>query len=287
MPLSLRMLTPYLCHLLKLIMKRASYIFIVCLIAGCASQQKTATVPAANTTNIGIDGKLYTSLYQQSAAEYMALCYQAYNIARLRVDTWKPVANTKPPAIITDIDETVLDNSAYDARQALQGKEYDQKTWEEWTAKAQADTVPGAPSFLKYAATKGIEIFYITNRYERERTGTLKNLQRFNLPNADDQHLVLRQTTSSKEDRRQQVLKTHNILFLLGDNLADFTFLFDKKSKEDRRAATQQLASTFGDRFIVLPNPVYGDWESALYKYNYNLSGSQKDSTVRALIKTY
>jgi 5'-nucleotidase (lipoprotein e(P4) family) len=261
--------------------------FLLVVLAACSAPQKTVITQSAPAAAVSVQGKLYTSVYQQSAAEYKALCFQAYNIARLHVDEWRP--GTKPTAIVTDIDETLLDNSPYDARQALQGKDYDQKTWEEWTAKGQADTVPGAPSFLKYAASKGIEVFYITNRYESERTGTLRNLQNYNFPNADNAHLILRQpsTSSSKEQRRQQVLQTHNILMLLGDNLADFSVLYDKKTLDERNQTTQQLASEFGNRFIVLPNPVYGDWESALYRYNYGLTPAQKDSVLKATLKTY
>jgi 5'-nucleotidase (lipoprotein e(P4) family) len=265
-------------------MNRISFIILI-VFAACSAPQKTVVSLPASSTAVNVQGKLYTSVFQQTAAEYRALCFQAYNIARLRVDAWKPT--TKPTAIVTDIDETVLDNSPYDARQALQGKDYDQKTWEEWTAKGLADTVPGAPSFLKYAALKGIEVFYITNRNESERAGTLQNLRRFNFPNADNAHLILRQTTSSKEQRRQQVLQTHDILMLLGDNLADFSALYDKKTLNERFQTTQELSAEFGDRFIVLPNPVYGDWESALYRYNYSLTPAQKDSVLKASLKTY
>jgi len=260
------------------------------LLVACSAQQKikvTQTVAPTPPSSISVQGKLYTTLYQQKAAEYRALCYQAYNIARLRVDQWKQINSTLPTAIITDIDETILDNSPNAAHQALLNKDYEQSAWEEWTAKAQADTVPGALSFLKYAASNGIEVFYITNRLEKERAGTLSNLQKFNFPNADNAHLILKQTTSSKEARRQAVMKTHSVLLLMGDNLADFSALYDKKTVDERLQATQQLAAEFGNHFIVLPNPNYGDWESALYNYNYSLIPTQKDSVIKASVKSY
>jgi len=105
------------------------YTFLLVVLAACSNQRTIAVNTAAPSSAASIQGKLYTSVFQQTAAEYKALCYQAYNIARLRVDEWKPSAG-KPTAIVTDIDETVLDNSPYDARQAMQGKDYDQKTWE-------------------------------------------------------------------------------------------------------------------------------------------------------------
>jgi len=36
-------------------------------------------------------------------------------------------------------------------------------------------------------------------------------------------------------------------------------------------------AALFGSKFIVLPNAMYGDWEGALYNYQYNLTPQQKD----------
>lgn len=267
-------------------MKKIFFISIV-LIAGCETKQLTTApvVNSASTTSIVVDGKLFASIFQQRAAEYRALCFQAFNIARLRLDNYKPTSN-RPKAIITDIDETILDNSPYEAHQVLQGKDYDPVSWKEWTDKASADTVPGAAAFLKYASLKGFTIFYITNRGENETASTIQNLQRFNLPNADNAHLLPRQGISSKEARRLSVLSTHEIVMLMGDNLADFSNLFDKKPAEERLRNTNFSAADFGNRFIVLPNPVYGDWEPALYNYN-KYTPAQKDSVLKTVLKTY
>ncbi|MFB9843416.1 5'-nucleotidase, lipoprotein e(P4) family [Mucilaginibacter ginsenosidivorans] len=232
-------------------------------------------------------GKAWAALYQQRAAEYKALCFQAYNMARTRIDEAVKKHHTRPLAVVTDIDETVLDNSPYDAARALQNLDYSTTTWKQWTAKAQCDTVPGAPSFFKYAVSKGVKVFYITNRDEDERAATLKNLQLYHLPNADDAHLLLKNGSSSKESRRQQVLKKYNIVLLCGDNLPDFDALYDNKpSEENRNATTEKLRKEFGKKYIVIPNPSYGDFEGALFKFNYNLTTAQKDSIIRALIKT-
>jgi 5'-nucleotidase (lipoprotein e(P4) family) len=239
----------------------------------------------SGSSSIPVNGKLFATVFQQKAAEYKALCLQAFNIAQLRLDQYKPTTN-KPRAIITDIDETILDNSAFEAHQTLQGKDFEPNAWYEWTDKAAADTVHGAAAFLKYAASRGVEIFYITNRDEKERASTLKNLSRFNLPNADDAHFLPKETTSSKESRRQKVSANFEIIMLLGDNLGDFSSLFDKKQLDIRSQNTNISARDFGSRFIVLPNPVYGDWESSFYKFN-KFTQKQKDSVIRADVKTY
>jgi 5'-nucleotidase (lipoprotein e(P4) family) len=187
---------------------------------------------------------------------------------------------------VTDIDETLLDNSPFDAMRAVNNAEFDLKGWKTWTAKGIADTVPGAPAFFKYAASKGVTIFYITNRDEDERAGTIKNLQLYALPNTDDAHVLLRQGSSSKESRRQTILKTHNIVLLCGDNLPDFDMLYDNHPAEpNRQAVTEQLRQEFGSRYIIIPNPSYGDFEGAFYNNNYKLSPMQKDSIIKAKLK--
>jgi 5'-nucleotidase (lipoprotein e(P4) family) len=262
--------------------------FIVSLFAAsCTIAPRVTVSDTGNASSVVTDGKIYTTAYQQRAAEYRALCFQAFNIAHQRADEIVLTKTEKPKVIITDIDETVLDNSPYEAHQTLRGKGYESDSWYEWSGMLKADTVPGALSFLKYASSKGIEIFYVTNRAERERSFTLKNLQKFNFPNADSAHLFPLQNTSSKEVRRQNIAANHTIVMLMGDNLGDFSFLFDKKNSDERNQNVNELASEFGNRFIVLPNPVYGDWESSLYNYDYSLTSSQRDSIMKASLYSY
>jgi 5'-nucleotidase (lipoprotein e(P4) family) len=232
-------------------------------------------------------GPAFAALWQQRAAEYKALCFQAYNIARMRLNEDLQQTADKPMAIVTDIDETVLDNSPYTVHTALKGEGYNDKSWMEWTGKAIADTVPGALSFLQYAAEKGVHVYYITNRSEAERTATLQNLQRWHFPDADNDHLILKTTTSSKEARRLQVAQTHKIILLMGDNLSDFAAIFDKQPLEQREQVTKQSAAEFGNRFIVLPNPMYGDWLPAMFQYNYKQSTQQIDSALTKQLKDY
>jgi 5'-nucleotidase (lipoprotein e(P4) family) len=250
------------------------------LLAACSAPKKTENTSIAN------NGKVWASLWQQRSAEYRALCFQAYNIAKLRLDEALKNPGSKPLAVVTDIDETLLDNSPYDAMRAAKNQEYSLETWKAWTAKAVADTVPGAPAFFKYAASMGVAVFYVTNRDEDERAGTVKNLQLYGLPNTDDVHVLLRQKSSSKETRRQQILSTYNIVLLCGDNLPDFDMLYDNKpAEQNRQTVTEQLKKDFGSKYIVIPNPSYGDFEGALLNYNYKLTGAQKDSIIRAKVK--
>ena len=266
-------------------MKKILFAFVL-LSASCTTS-RTTTVTNLNSPNTVIDGKIFATAYQQRSAEYRALCYQAFNIARFRIDQFNMQSSSLPKAIMTDIDETVLNNSPYEAHQLLKGKDYEDASWVEWTSKGIADTLPGAINFLQYAASLGIEIFYVTNRGEKERSGTLNNLKKFNFPNADNEHLLLKGNVSSKEERKKTIAQTHEIVMLMGDNMNDFSFLFEKKSPADRTKVADNFATDFGNRFIVLPNPVYGDWESSLYHFNYKLNPAQKDSAIRVSLDTY
>lgn len=258
-------------------------VLIAGLFASSCSTQKQASINASSS--LVSNGKLWSSLFQQRAAEYKALCFQAYNIARLRLDQRLQDAPLRPLAIVTDIDETVLDNSPNAVHQALQGKDYEPQAWYSWTSKASADTLAGSASFFKYAASRGVEVFYITNRDEKERESTLANLRKFNFPFTDNHHLLLKETSSSKESRRVQVLKSHEIVLLLGDNLSDFSELFDKLSENNREDITRQQSGNFGNKFIVLPNATYGDWENAIFKYNYRLTPAEKENIIRKILK--
>ena len=205
-------------------------------------------------------------LWQQTSGEYRALCFQAYNFARLSLKEalWADTS-AKPNCIVVDIDETVLDNSAFQGHEIKKGLSYSPADWTEWTNLAQADTVPGALAFLKFAASKNIEVFYLSNRDEKDYGATLKNLQAFGFPYANDAHLLVAKGTSNKEPRRQKIAETHDILLLCGDNLSDFTNVFYREGKNTFEQVNENH-HLFGVKYIVLPNPMYGDWEKPLYK---------------------
>ena len=267
-------------------MKKFVFAFVL-LTASCVAPRVSITNMNSNSSNAVIDGKIYATAYQQRSAEYRALCYQAFNIARLRIDQFNRERSPKPKAIMTDVDETILNNSPYEAHQLLQGKDFDNTTWEQWTSKGIADTMPGALHFLQYASAAGIEIFYVSNRGENERVGTLANLKKFNFPNADNEHILLKGKSSSKDDRKSSIAETHTIVLFMGDNMNDFSSLFEKKNPDDRVKVADNFSSEFGNRFIVLPNVEYGDWEFSLYHFNYGLTPAQKDSVLRASLYSY
>ena len=92
--------------------------------------------------------------------------------------------SAKPVAVIVDADETVIDNSAYEALLIGQNFGYSSKTWNPWMQSAQATAMPGALEFLKYAQSRNVGIFYVTNRKMVGYEGTGKNLKALGFPNA-------------------------------------------------------------------------------------------------------
>ena len=230
---------------------------------------------------------LAATLYHQRAAEMKALYYQAYNIARCRLDEkLKETENPASLAIVLDIDETVLDNSPYEAKTILENISYPEG-WDEWMDLANADALPGAVDFLSYADKKGVGIFYITNRKEKYRGQTMQNLLEKGFPQAINGHLLLRTEGSGKGKRRNLVSENHEIFLLLGDNLSDFDMIFDKKSSGEREAAVKKLRDEFGKKFIILPNAMYGDWLSAIYNHDHSLDNQQKSEKYKQNLKGF
>lgn len=250
-------------------MKNIFLSFIPVLLLPIALSAQTETDAAA--------AKDYTIAvaWQQRSGEYRALSFQAYNFAHLSLGYRLQQADKgKSNCVIVDIDETVLDNSAFQGKEIQKGVSYTAKDWAGWTAKGIADTVPGALNFLKYAASQKVETFYVTNRDQSDYKGTLANLQRLGFPYADETHLIVKAGTSDKEPRRKQILEKYNILLLCGDNLSDFSNVFYREGRNTAEEVNR-LQKEFGTHFIVLPNPMYGDWEKQLYKGEH-LTESEK-----------
>jgi 5'-nucleotidase (lipoprotein e(P4) family) len=228
------------------------------------------------------------TLYQQTSGEARALEYQTYMLARMLLD--RDLHNRRSKmrrAIIVDVDETILDNSRYQGMLIKRGVTYPEG-WTDWCNRAEATSIPGALEFLKYAHSRGVRVFYITNRKIAEKDGTARNLKNLGFPEVNDETLLVRTDTATdtKEPRRKSVAARYHIVLLMGDNLNDFSDVFEKsKTVATRLEATEKNRSQFGTHFIVLPNAMYGDWENAVYDYNFKLSSAEKQAKRRALLK--
>lgn len=230
------------------------------------------------------------TLWMQRSVEYRIAAEQVYRLATERlpsavassgsaaleqIDVPQATVATLPTAIVVDLDETVLDNSFYQARRAIAGAEYDEPSWQAWMSEASAPAVPGAVEFLREASRAGHRIFYLTNRLCQPsptlpddpcpaKRWTQKNLQALGLPNADeDSALIVRGErpewqSSDKAARRSWIAARYRIVALVGDDLRDFV---DRRTYAARESELRKL---FGSRWFLLPNPMYGSWERAL-----------------------
>ena len=235
------------------------------------------------------DYKIQAQVWTQNSAEYRALCYQAFNAAKMNLDAlfFFEKEYDKPLAIIADVDETVLDNSPYDGKLILNNTTYNRESWVEWGNLEIAKAIPGSLEFLIYASEKNVEIFYISNRYSEQLDATVNNLKKLGFPDAKESNVLLRGDTRSKSERRKSVSDNYEVIMLIGDNLSDFNDEFEKKISQERTNYTDELSNDFGTRLIVLPNPNYGDWESNGIYEGMNYNNLQKDSARKAKIKSY
>lgn len=231
-------------------------------------------------------------LWTQASGEWRALAYQAFALARMLLDRDLRMnrRSRMRRAVVVDVDETVLDNSRYQATLVRDRQNHESKRWTGWVNRVEATAIPGAVEFLRYAAARGVRVFYVTNRKLVEKEGTTANLKKLGFPDVSEQTVLVRTdpNSPSKEPRRRAVIAKHRIVLLMGDNLNDFAEVFENsKTVEERLAATEQNKEQFGTRFIVLPNAMYGDWESAIYDYNFKLTEEEKAAKRRRYLKTY
>ena len=224
-------------------------------------------------------------LYAQSSAEYEASNIQTYVNAKSALDralndvTWtaaieqKDNFENKPPAIILDIDETVLNNVPFQARSIIDGQSYP-TGWLDWMLEESSDAVAGVSDFLEYSQSKGVKIFYVTNRIAVAEDATRNNLKKLGLPLDTDRDVLLMKNengwTSDKVSRRKLVAKDFRILLLIGDQLGDFLPLDETTLQLDAR---KELADTYkhmwGSKWFMITNPMYGRWEASIYNNEY------------------
>ena len=238
-------------------------------------------VTATQDIDIKKDPRFQSIVWTQNSAEYKILALQAYDRAATQLKasladkTWSAdevqlAANDfaeKKPAIILDVDETVLDNSAYNARNVADGKSYSLPSWNAWTNEGKATEIPGSMAFIKLAQDQGVEVFYVTNRRDVVKEATLKNLKELGYP-VDNDHLLTRNDEDGREgdklSRRAMVAKEHRIVLLIGDNMADLCSGMDGREQNARNETALAKQKKLSRGWILLPNPVYGGWERAL-----------------------
>ncbi len=231
------------------------------------------------------ESNLQANLYMQNSAEYRAVCLQTYSwaeaILRLKLHAAKAAMerdhSNKPLAIVMDLDETVVDNSSFESYLDRESKPYVEADWQRHEQNpSDLKLVPGAKAFIDAANALGVKAVYISNRWAKNQAFTVEGLK-LNGINVDgiEHRMLLREDgqSSDKTERRQLAEKLYNVLMYFGDNLRDFSEEFAaptvapndypalQKAVEARKAQVDKRADKWGGDWIVLPNPVYGEFD--------------------------
>jgi 5'-nucleotidase (lipoprotein e(P4) family) len=264
-------------------MKRISLFLIVLLTIGCNQNSHKDY----NHNNLDQEHLVTATLWYQHSPEAKSLYYQGFNVAKERVLEFKNKPGEKPKAIVVDLDETMIDNSPFQGRVIETGVGYSPEIWAKWTDRAMAKALPGAVEFTHFCDSVGVEIFYLSNRTTKELESTMQNLNSLGFSFVKPENMVLKDSISGKEPRRKSVAKKYDIILLLGDNLNDFSDVFESRGDDWGLSIVDKYKEEFGRRFIVFPNPMYGEWEKNIFDHEKNLNNQTKFKKRREKIISY
>lgn len=234
---------------------------LTCLSVGMLAQAGSAQEASANECSVA---EFAMGLrYQQQSAEVRALQRQAYNVATQKLA--EAVENAEDPsklAVVSDLDETVIDNSALLARDLANCHTYDAwDTWLPWERDGKPTLIPGAKEFLTYADELGVSIRYISDRSDEQKSYTMDTLNELGLPQISPETVLL--LGPPKTERRELVSADHQIVLMLGDTLHDFDGGFRKTPLDHQKSLVEDNAAKWGTEWIVFPNATYGTWSEA------------------------
>jgi 5'-nucleotidase (lipoprotein e(P4) family) len=235
----------------------------------------TSAVCSAQTTNgpsgTGTNNLLIAAVaWKQTAAEYRALYFQGYNVARMHLERAikerKP--GDKPLAVVSDLDDTVLLPLPYWGHLINANKDFfEDPVWDAWIPKNGMVVAPGAQEFFKFAADNGVEVFYVSSRDQGDRTQefSVNHVRVAGLPFADNEHVTILRETSNKEKRQDEIAQKFNIVVFLGDNLNDFRRKYYTKNVDERLKLMEEDRAQYGHRYVLFPNPTDGHWMRAIF----------------------
>ena len=251
------------------------YRWLACapIVIRALAQTPAATAPKYEDLN--------AVLWVQRSVEHAAVVSQTYRtaertLARALADKhWTASLEQSqrfedlPPAVILDLDETVLDNSPFMARLVGAGRPYTEQAWKQWVDEVNAQALPGAVRFLNSAFLSGVAPIYITNRVCHPgdpADPTLKVLRQLRIPVSPERLLCRSKDDepADKSSRRALVSRSFRILMLFGDDVTDFVSVPGTATVEERARLFPVYEHLLGERWFVLPNPMYGSWERAV-----------------------
>jgi 5'-nucleotidase (lipoprotein e(P4) family) len=279
-----------------IISRRGLAMLLVVVLLALAAPVLAQDPPASDLLN--------ATLWTQRSVEFKATALGAFALARIRLvqaladPQWTAAPKEQtgayqslPPAVIVDVDETILDNSAYQAWMTLKDTTFDAKTWNAYVNTVSSLAIPGAVEFTKYADGKGVKVFYLSNRTAEEEAATRKNLEKLGFPLGApvDTMLMARKRPdwgSAKGTRRAHVAKSYRILLNLGDNFGDFVDEY-RGSEAERLKVLEEHRDRWGREWIMIANPTYGSFESAPFGHDFKLSNGDKRKAKRGVLDAW
>ncbi len=224
-----------------------------------------------------VAANLNATLWMQQSPEYWALTTQTYAMAADRLNealadpSWTaaleqgPGYEGLPPAVILDIDDTVLESTTYTAGRMQAGVGYTLETWTSYLEAHANRPVPGARAFCDYALSRGVAIFFVTGNRDNLKEILIADLRSHGFPAKEDgSNLYTRSDVRDKGPRRALIARDHRILLIIGDDGNDFAPGLANGPLADRQQAAEAQRDFWGRQWIVLPNPMYGTWENSL-----------------------
>lgn len=236
---------------------------------------------------------LLATLWNQRSVEYQGNALTVYALAKIRLDqaladkNWTGAPNEQkgdyqnlPPAIVLDVDETVLDNSPYEVWLLKSGQTFGLKTWNEFCAAQISRAIPGAVEFTKFAESKGVKVFYITGRGVETEKDTRANMEKLGFPMGGNVDTFLMQGEkpdwgSAKSTRRAAIARDYRVLLNFGDNFGDFDDRY-RGSLDERQKAFDENRDRWGREWLVIANPTYGSFESAPFGHDFKKSREEQ-----------
>lgn len=259
-------------------------LFVVVFFSACNEEVVNEEISVASESDYLLGA---TAWYQQSAE--MQACYiQSFNYAKNQlIRNIESSETSLPKAVIVDIDETMLDNSPFQTYLIKNNKSYTSELWSEWVEMSSAEALPGAVDFSVFAKENNVTVFYISNRHVDGLDATLKNLKDKGFAYANAENILLKDETSDKTERRNIVSENYEIIMLIGDNLRDFDEIFANRTDDFGFNTVKTNKDLFGVKYIIMPNPMYGQWEKVYRNTDGETSISQKVDNMKNSLKGY
>ena len=194
--------------------------------------------------------------------------------------------------MILDVDESILDNSGYQAWMTLNDTTFDPKTWNAYVNTVTSLAIPGAVEFARYADGAGRQGLLHLEPHRRggsrRRARTSRSSASRWAASVDTMLMTSKQPDwgSAKGTRRAFIAKSYRILLNVGDNFADFVDEY-RGTEAERLKVMEQHKDRWGREWIMIANPSYGSFESAPFNHDFKLSEDDRRKAKRGVLDAW